>query len=137
MGDFVEVPFFFFQICVKQIDEHNCQRDKRGKEGFPLITVTQINGKNAADDKCREHTNMTEHSSKEIYVFIAQRFIKGDSGLTNMVGAECRGHGNALRLAKRIVLHGADKVNEYLRNLIRGAFRQIGEENDNQHLNEN
>ena len=61
-------------------------------------------------------------------------FYKKIARLSYVVGAECGSHGYALRLTKSIILHGANKIDGYLRYLIRRILGQKAERYYHNHL---
>ena len=67
---------------------------------------------------------------------MAHELACGDADLPDVIGAEGRGHGYALRLTEGVVLHGADEIHHHLRYLVRRALRQQCEEHHRRHFHD-
>ena len=103
-------------------------RDDRNRCCPDCTTSKQIaddNANNTAAYKHTEHSEVVQHPFDKDGIFVRKKFVKMDSDLTDMVSTKSSCHRDSFRLAEGVVLHGTDKVDGNLRNLIWSRIRDI------------
>ena len=120
---------FCNSVCIEESRKHYGEGNKGEPYGFSLENSAE-NGRSrsAYDEERGEHPLYASaylltclHRRPD---FSSQLFYYRKTYLPDVIGAESRSHRYALRLPESIILHGADKIDSYLRYLMGRSFGQ-------------
>ena len=124
-GRLLYLVMFCNSVCIEESRKHYGEGNKGEPYGFSLENSAENGRSRSAYDEEEKHPYMRPH----LYIYIAagflsQLFYYRKTYLPYVIGAESRSHRYALRLPESIILHGADKIDSYLRYLMGRSFGQ-------------
>lgn len=118
--------FFHYKIRMEECAKYHSQGNQGCPNGFSDKEIAEYGSYHRAAEKEQQHLSMLLQFGTMRLVLgmqVPHLFCQADSDLSDMIRGKRRGHGNALCLAKGIILHRRNKINGYLGDLYRRRFR--------------
>lgn len=130
----VQKIFLVSPISNSKADERKQEKRNRSPDRAHAECSAQKSGNHSADEEKYNHGKMHLPAERSFIVVIPDRLHEIAPGLTDMIRHKRRRHGNSFVLPEGIELHGADKIEADLTDLIRSGLWKRSQENAHRDL---